>query len=246
MKSICVLWLPTSGLHFSSSRTLAYFVPFPDWRIRQWRHYPFSSQVRMNKHKSLTMFACHYYWLQHLGSEKKRCCGTMFFLCDNKREPTFVAWDRGNLEWEWSMSVNTSIYSSDRYRECAAGAADGWSFVNCLEFCVDEFRQTFMAQNYSVANQRSQTHNTADLCPLSLELFQSHSSTIFIVCPFLCPVPGKLDKMGKIVGLTVHPNFKKMTKIKTFTADSGAFAELGPAGIGKPFFISKKPASLCQ
>ena len=63
-------------------------------------------------------------------------------------------------------------------------------------------------------------------------------------CSFLCPVPGKLDKMGKIVGL--NPTFKKMTKIKTFTADSGAFAELGPAGIGKPFFISKKPASLCQ
>ena len=55
---------------------------------------------------------------------------------------------------------------------------------------------------------------------------------------------GKLDKMGKIAG--VAPTLKKMAKIKAFTADSSAYANVVPAGIGKPFFIVKKPASLCQ
>ena len=55
---------------------------------------------------------------------------------------------------------------------------------------------------------------------------------------------GKLDKMGEIGG--VAPTLKKMTKIKAFTADSSAYANVVPAGIGKPFFIAKKPASLCQ
>jgi len=66
--------------------------------------------------------------------------------------------------------------------------------------------------------------------------------TIFVLI-LLKTVSGRMDKMGKVVGLT--PAFKRMNKINKFSGDSTAFAPLGPAGLGKPFFISKLPASLC-
>ena len=61
---------------------------------------------------------------------------------------------------------------------------------------------------------------------------------------FLPTASAALDKMGKVVAPS--PVFKMNKMVGAFTADTSAHVALGPANLGRPFFISKLPASLCQ